>query len=86
MTAPDPDARLAVLEEGHRNLAASIVRIETAQLAGMHRLEQKLDRIEADLVDRPTEALAKSMARVQAVAAACGTGLVSAVVFIATNL
>ncbi len=84
-TAEQADARIARLEEGHSNLAASVVRIETAQLAGMGRLEQKLDRIEAELVSRPTEAIAKSMARVYAFAATCFTGLLSAVIFIATQ-
>lgn len=88
MTPPDQaaaDARLAVLEEGHRNLAASIVRIETAQLAGMERLEKKLDRIETELVSRPTEAMARTVARMQAFAAASFTGLISAVIVIATS-
>lgn len=78
------EARLAVLEAGHADLARDIARLEQAQLAGMLRLEQKLDRIEADLVDRPTKDIARSMARVWAFAGASFTGLVSAVVIIAT--
>lgn len=84
-TAEQADARLAVLESGHRNLANDIARIETAQLAGMKRLEEKLDRIEAELVSRPTEAMARTVARMQAFAAASFTGLISALVIIATN-
>lgn len=78
-------ARIAVLEESHRNMANNVARIEQAQAAGLSRLERKLDHLESDLVNRPTEAMARSMARVQAVAATCGTGLVSAVIFIAMN-
>ena len=82
---PDSTTEIALLKAGHAAMSANIARIETAQLAGMRRLEEKLDRIETELVSRPTEALAKSMARVQAVAAACGTGFISAVIFIAMN-
>lgn len=83
---PDPLTEIALLKQGHAAMSATIARIEEAQLAGMRRLESKLDRIEQELVSRPTEALAKSMARIQAFAAACGTGFISAVIFIATNI
>lgn len=80
----DAATEIALLKAGHADMARNIARIEEAQLAGMGRLEHKLDRIEAELVSRPTEAIAKQMARVWAFAAASFTGLISAVVMIAT--
>jgi len=84
MSSPDAITDIALLKQAHADNARDIARIEQAQIAGMKRLEEKLDRIETDLVSRPTEAIAKSMARVWAFAAASFTGLISTVVMIAT--
>lgn len=84
MADADVATKIALLEQGHADMARNIARVEQAQVAGMGRLEEKLDRIEADLVSRPTEAIAKQMARVWAFAAASFTGLISTVVMIAT--
>lgn len=84
MDEPDAATEIALLKAAHADLARQISRVEQAQVAGMKRLEEKLDRIEADLVSRPTEAIARSMARVWAFAAASFTGLISTVVMIAT--
>lgn len=71
---PTPEERLGVLEAGHKALVDDILEIKG-----------DVREMRADLAQRPTEAMAKSMARVWAFAAASFTGLVSSVVIIAMN-
>ena len=77
-----PDERIAVLESRIADLGATDLRIEAMVMDGHNRLETKLDQF---LKDSVSNEVARAMSRIWAFAAACFTGLVSTVIFIAIN-